>query len=222
MTPDEERQLNAYLDGALDGPAIEAFEVLLLQRPDLAARVDADTMFGMAFKKYANSLPEQTAAPSRSIKTRMLSDARQCWRPLSIAAALALMVGVAGGYLMTRQAGIAASVSVAYVDQLRGAGATSDVSLPDDGALVLMAPVASAEPCVATLTLHQAGSQVAINRSLSDRLGYAGLLVDADAVHEGEATIGVACNGQTPMRYPVHLRRVAANGGSHDSSLHRS
>lgn len=221
MTPDEERQLNAYLDGALDAPATEAFEVLLLQRPDLAARVDADTLFGMAFKKYASSLPEPSLV-SGAAGSRLLANTRQCWLPLSIAASLALLLGVAGGYLMTRHAGSPASVSVAYVDQLRSASSTAYVSLPDDGALVLMAPVASAVPCLATLTLEQAGEQVATTRSLSDRLGYAGLLVDAAAVAEGNATIGVACSGQTPMRYPVHLRRVAATTATTSGTLHRS
>ena len=49
----DEHLLRAYLDRELDADASEAFEVLMLERPDLAAAVDADTalMMGLAGKQ---------------------------------------------------------------------------------------------------------------------------------------------------------------------------
>lgn len=42
ITPIEFRQLQAYLDDELEGPALDAFEMRLLEHPGLASWVDAD------------------------------------------------------------------------------------------------------------------------------------------------------------------------------------
>lgn len=211
MTADEEKRLNAYLDGELDAREEEAFEILLLQRPDIAERVDADTLLRMAFKDYARSLPVEpiTLAQTHAAE-RVVVPPRRRRVALALAASALIAVGVAGGrYTASRSAQHATPVMIAYVDTLRGSTSAPPVTLPENGALVLMAPVSSPQPCLATLTLDQAGSQVASAQAQSDAMGYAGLLVDSAKVREGAATIAVACAGKPVARYPMNLQRLA-------------
>ena len=48
MSPLDQFLLDAYLDGEMDAATSEAFEHLILTRPDLAEQVDADTSLRMA------------------------------------------------------------------------------------------------------------------------------------------------------------------------------
>ncbi|WP_257386597.1 hypothetical protein, partial [Tahibacter caeni] len=59
--------LRAYLDGEMDESAAEAFEILMIERPELAEFVDADTALRLGLAEAppaASAAPAPSAAPS--------------------------------------------------------------------------------------------------------------------------------------------------------------
>lgn len=50
--------LARYLDREMDAAETAAFESYAIDKPHLLASIDADTMLGIAFKKYAASLEQ--------------------------------------------------------------------------------------------------------------------------------------------------------------------
>ena len=69
--------LRAYLDGEMDEAAVEAFEILMIERPELAELVDADTALrlGLAPQEAASPVRPPAAAPFRRARRR------RAWRP---------------------------------------------------------------------------------------------------------------------------------------------
>lgn len=233
MTRLEEFLTRAYLNGELDGEAAEAFELLLIQRPDIAEVVDADTALQMglaaALKQPAAGPEVQKAtevsaestppAPGRpgpkvvDIQSAPLAGRR---RPFlfspALAAGLALVmgVGVGAGYLVRKPAVAGMEMAtLAYVDKTRAISAVPVIRLPAKGAVVLLAPVAVVDACVPEVSLLQESRAPLRAFAQADEFGYVSLVVAREALGLGKAKLEVRCGAAAPASYPVDFQAVA-------------
>jgi hypothetical protein len=210
--------LRAYLDGDLDSEQSEAFEILLIGRPDLAELVDADSAlgFGLAAAQAPATAPINAPTPSEAsaassvvtpLPRRRAASATLV--PLAAAASLALLAGLFVGRLTGSAGEPMQSATLVYVDKLRDVSTAPALALPASGAIVLLAPVASSAACVATVELRQEGMPALAARAQSDAFGYVSLVVARDAVRSGPAVVEVGCDGSIRARYDV---RFVADG----------
>lgn len=229
MTALEHHLLKAYLDNQLDDVAAEAFELLLLERPDLAEVVYADAALriglGPADEHSASSVqqvcpdygsgthdhpPASTSGPveAKSIRrrtwhTRLLSPA--------LAASLTLALGVGAGYSLRAPAPMQPA-ALAYIDKLRNGASEPAIVLPDNGAVVLLAPVAGTEPCTAHVSVSQPGRAPMHATSAADEYGYVSLVVPRHKLVLGPAEVEVRCGTNASVRYAVELVSSGRHG----------
>jgi hypothetical protein len=204
----EQHLLRAYLDGDLDADATAAFEILMLERPDLAAAVDADTALRIGLG--GGGLQRDTgAAPARS--ATILPFRARLW-PTSMAASLLLALGFSGAWFTRPAQDPMQGLHMAYVDKTRSISATPVIELPRKEALVLQVPVASADPCQAEFEIAQGPLSLRAHAT-PDEYGYASVLVRQGALSEGAAEVVVRCAGHELARYPVQFAPAAAAPG---------
>jgi|GEM_PF-2965754 len=229
MTPLEEFVTRAYLNGELDAAAAEAYELLLIERPDLAEVVDADTSLQMGLSAAlkpsvagrdpekgddAPPVAEAPIAPVRldqkvvDIQSALLAGRR---RPFlfspALAAGLSLVLGVGAGYLVRKPAGAQMEMAtLAYVDKTRAISAVPVIHLPSKGAVVLLAPVGVVDACVPEVNLLQEGRAPLSAFAQADEFGYVSLVVAREALSIGKATVEVRCGSTPPASYAVELR----------------
>lgn len=222
MTALEIHLLKAYLDNELDEAATEAFELLLLERPDLAETVYADATLRVGLRPAdqhaASSVhqvrpdygsgthdnpPASAASPSAGQRNR-----RHPWNnrllPPALAASLTLALGVGAGYLLRAPAPMQPA-ALAYIDKLRNSVGEPGIVLPDSGAVVLLAPVAGTEPCTAHVSVSQPGRAPLRATSTADEYGYVSLVVPREQLVLGPANVEVRCGTNASVRYAVEL-----------------
>lgn len=219
--------LDAYLEDSLDAEQTEAFELMMLARPDLADAVEADSALRIgllaAQETPVQSLPSasrpqaEAAAPSPqppASPQRSATRSRRRW-PMALAASCSLLAGATAGWWLRAPDGDPQSATLVYVDTLRNIAQPGVLQLPEAGAVVLLAPVASSTPCRAELRLRQPGRPDIAVHADPDEFGYASLILPRTALRPGEATVLVSCEGQNLAQYPVRLavREQTREGG---------
>ncbi|HSX63058.1 MAG TPA: hypothetical protein VLF18_22960 [Tahibacter sp.] len=204
--------LRAYLDGGMDEAAAEAFEILMIERPELAELVDADTALrmGLAPQEVAASA-SSPVAPAAAASTVVPLPARPsrttAWAPLLAAASVMLAVGIGLGRQWSPQAPDLVPTTLLSVDRMRSS--ISDVPklrLPADGQIVLSVPVASAPGCTPTVSIRQSDTVLAA-RATPDDFGFANLGLAATRLAPGKAEVTVDCDGRERVSYPVEFTR---------------
>jgi hypothetical protein len=221
--------LRAYLNQELDDAGNQAFELLLLDRPDLAEAVNADTCLSLGlglglaalpaaqnqFEREAAHAPSsQSASAEHPASTTPTGASKRpstwvrTWgrtvRRYAAPVAASLLIGLLlPKWLSPRQP--AEGASVLYVDKMRSAGSASTLSLPAAGRLVLMLPIANPQ-CRTELELVQANQRLRAEVH-PDEFGYAALLVDPQRLTSGAASVTVYCEQQLAGRYELILKR---------------
>ncbi|TDR46789.1 hypothetical protein DFR29_103325 [Tahibacter aquaticus] len=203
--------LRTYLDGEMDEAATEAFEVLMIERPELAELVDADTALRMALGSSDAALPAQgsavfttpvdTAAPSPKLgRTR-----RPHWFPLLAAASVLLAVGMGLGRLWVPQSTGLVPTTLFSVDRIRGSDReVRKLRVPVEGQIVLSVPVTTESSCISLVRVSQSGIVLEALASPDD-YGFANFSVPATRLAPGNLEVSVACDGQVRASYTVEL-----------------
>ena len=219
MSPLENYLLRAYLDGELDELESEAFELLMLERPDIAAMVEADCALQMGLSKSAevsdagDVADMNTEQPRTDVEAASSDDVipiargkrgvRGGFLPLAMAASVALAVGLGAGTLIREPVDPLRPATLAYVDKLRDIAATPKLRLPAAGAVVLMVPVPSIEPCLATVAVSQGDSVAMSAEAMPDEFSYVSLVMSRESVALGEAQVDVSCDGKLLGEYDL-------------------
>lgn len=231
MNPLEGFLLKAYLDGELDNEAAEAFELLLIERPDIAELVDADSALriglGQATVASATPAPSPVATAAAAVIEQagqaqripaVVTDARFGRRRSfiyspALAAGVMLALGLGAGYFAGRPvAGDMQTATLAYIDKTRDISAKPVIALPDGGAVVLLAPVATIDACVPEVLLRQAGASEMRANAVPDEFGYASFVVARSALRLGEATVEVRCGSAPVSHYAITFVSATAAG----------
>lgn len=201
--------LQAYLNRELDQLAEEEFELELLRDPELAELALADTALGLGLK---DAQPE--ASVDRALSTVVpLVATKGVPRPGNskpplwfLATAATLLLGLAGalGYQLNQAPQRVSGATLAYIDKQRAIGDQITITLPKSGPLVLMVPVASAQPCTAEIGLTQNGTTHKAS-ALADDFGYASIVLAPRQLRPGALTVSVRCEGtaQALGEYPA-------------------
>lgn len=208
--------LRAYLDGEMDAAAADAFEVLLIERPELAELVDADTALRMALSAASEAaapvVPSRAdAAPggmAAAANTRARSNRRRSRALTSLVAASVLVAGGIGigRWLADHAPAAIGSATLVSVDRLRSTIAqTQQLRVPAQGSLVLSVPVADSG-CDSQVQIRQAGATLEA-RAQPDAYGFANLVLDAARLPSGKADIVVLCGQNEAARYTVEITR---------------
>lgn len=227
--------LRAYLDGEMDEAAAEAFEILMIERPELAELVDADTalQLGLAAEAAqagpaatqpapgaAGASPAQAADSADAVSSGVPATAtplppnpharsgarRSRVLPLLAAASLLVVVGMGLGRLLPEAGPALRPATLVSVDRLRSLAQTQKLVVPATGLLVLSVPVAAAEGCAARVQIRQATALLDAPAT-ADAYGFANLALDAAQLQNGKAEVVVLCDDKETARYPVELSR---------------
>ena len=204
--------LRAYLDGEMDEATAEAFEVLMIERPELAELVDADTALRMGLREagaqpvaaafVATPTTASTASPSVGEPaatappgtTRRPQRTRRRLIPLLAAASLLLAAGIGLGRLWLPQPADLVSTTLLSVDRMRGS--VTDVPklrLPASGQIVLSVPVAARPGCTPRVRIVQPGATLQTTVT-PDEYGFANLSLDATRLALGKTDVAVDCD----------------------------
>jgi len=225
ISPLDNHLLRAYLDGEMDEATAEAFEVLMIERPELAELVDADTALRMGLREAgarpaiaasvaptatASISGASTAAPATdvpAIRAHRSHRPRRRLIPLAAAASLLLAAGVGLGRLWLPQPADLVSTTLLSVDRMRGS--VTDVPklrLPASGQIVLSVPVAAKPGCAPRVRIVQPGTtlQTAVT---PDDYGFANLSLDATRLALGKTDIAVDCDATQLAVYQVEFVR---------------
>lgn len=203
--------LRAYLDGELDAAESEAFELLLLERPDLAELVDADSALriGLAGEAQAASTGRAVEvvapAPSNVVPLRP----RPAWPALAAAASVMLAVGLGGGLLLRPAPPAADGAQLVYVDKTRSISAVPTASVDPQQPVVLMVPVARVDDCAPDFELLQAGREPLAATATPDEFGYASLVLAAGVLQAGRAEVRVRCGAGEAAVYALDVTLAA-------------
>lgn len=212
--------LRAYLDGEMDEAAAEAFEILMIERPELAELVDADTALHLGLARVpaqvsaampapapvATSAPEQ-AAPVVALPAPAARRPTIAWAPLLAAASIALAVGVVAGRLWAPMPGALVPTTLLSVDRMRSSvNAVPVLHLPAGGQVVLSVPVAADPGCVPLVRIRQ-GADALEAQVAPDELGFVNLSLAAARLAPGKAEVMVDCGSRPRVVYPVEFVR---------------
>lgn len=218
--------LRAYLDGEMDEATAEAFEVLMIERPELAEQVDADTALRLGLQEAGSlAVTAASVAPPTTVSTAArTSDAapaatvppapvrrpqrpRRRLIPLLAAASLLLAAGVGLGRLWLPQPADLVSTTLLSVDRMRGS--VTDVPklrLPASGQIVLSVPVAARPGCTPRVRIAQPGATLQATVT-PDEYGFANLSLDAKRLALGKTEVAVQCDGTELALYHVEFVR---------------
>lgn len=212
--------LRAYLAGEMDEAAAEAFEILMIERPELAELVDADTALQMGLAGAAagsvslpTATPASTPASSTTASDKIVPLTRPDrtralhWAPLLAAAGVLLAVGIGVGRLGMSEPAALVPTTLLSVDRLRSTvGDVPKLRLPADGQIVLSVPVVTRADCVPRVRIVQSG--ITLQASVKpDDYGFANLGIAATRFAPGKADVSVACDGEELARYPIEFVR---------------
>ena len=224
--------LRAYLDGEMDEAAAEAFEILMIERPELAELVDADTALHLGLAKVpaqvsaatpaqvSAAMPAQApvATPAQEPATPAgapvvalpAPSARRpviAWAPLLAAASIALAVGVVAGRVWAPMPGALVPTTLLSVDRMRSSvNAVPVLRLPAGGQVVLSVPVAADPGCVPRVRIRQ-GADALEAQVAPDELGFVNLSLAAARLAPGKAEVMVDCGSRPRVVYPVEFVR---------------
>ena len=220
MTTLEHVLLRAYLKGNLNREESEAFELLMMERPDIAEWVDADTALSLGLADAGPaSLAHSATAGQTATGDRKGADSGTSKddstiipfpkRPplpyLAAAASLLLAVGLGAGVLLRPTPSPLGAAELMYVDKTRNLSTIPKVVIAPNRALVLLVPVANVGPCVADIELRQAGSEPLRAQAKPDEFGYASLVLDSGGLKPGRAEVSVRCGADAPAEYPIDV-----------------
>lgn len=211
ISPLDHHLLRAYLDGEMDAETAQAFEVRMIERPELAEFVDADSALGIGLRageKPASSgatvvaLPAAPAAPPVRRAARVV--------PFLAAAAVLLAVGVGVGRLQQPPRPDAAALvpaTIVNIGAMRSAEPDArKFRVPATGSVILAVPVATGDKCPAHVRISQ-GNVVLTTDATLDHERFANVVTDASLLSPGQAVIEASCIGQQPDRYTVEFVR---------------
>lgn len=217
--------LRAYLDGEMDEATAEAFEVLMIERPELAEQVDADTALRLGLQEagaqpvtavsVATPTTVSTTSPSvaASAATASAGPARRPHRPrrrlipLLAAASLLLAAGVGLGRLWLPQPADLVSTTLLSVDRMRGSVTeVPKLRLPASGQIVLSVPVAAKPGCTPRVRIVQPGATLQTTVTPDD-YGFANLSLEATRLALGKTDIAVDCDATQLALYQVEFVR---------------
>jgi hypothetical protein len=193
--------LQAYLNRELDSSAEAEFELALLADPDLAEQAAGDTalLIGLSGAEAAAA----TSSPS-NVAVLPVRRAAKPWLMMAAAASALMLISASLGYFLKPAPNVLGGAQLAYIDKQRSVGNGIQIKLPKAGPLVLMVPVASANPCVANISIGQAG-QVIQASAQPDDFGYAVVVLGFNALKPGAATVDVRCEGKAVGQYVVQV-----------------
>jgi hypothetical protein len=192
----EAHLLRAYLDGELDADAAAEFEILMLQREDIAEMVHADTALRIGLGGAAPA----SKAQDKVVPLKPRGGRFPGWWRQALAAGVFLAVGLAAG-LWRGAMPSSGPAQITYIDKMRGAEDLPVVRIPKQGLIVLAVPVAMMKGCSPTIEIRQAGKSIATAPALADELGYAAVSIPAGSVTAGEAAAWVRCAEQFEAKY---------------------
>lgn len=202
--------LRTYLGGEMNEAAAEAFEILMIERPELAELVDADTALrmGLSAPGAATRPTEPPADPASMPAVPLRHRARvPQWIPFLAAASVLLAVGLGLGRLWAPQPPDLTPTTLLSVDRMRSnISEVPKLRLPHDGQIVLSVPIAADSSCKPTVRIQQAGT-VLQAQVMPDDFGFANLGLLAQRLAPGKAEVSVECNGREHARYPVEFVR---------------
>ncbi len=220
----EHALLRAYLDGDLDESESQAFELLLLERPDLAEIVESDTALRIGLEASSAAVATSVAGgsgPEGDVPTRVTRAGhdrsgvrrhevsprrpRSPWMGRIAASAVLVVVGFAGASVLRTPGRTTSPATLAYVDKTRGLADVVEIALPADGALVMLVPVPTPSGCTSVIEIRQAGARALQADAHPDAYGYAGVVVGEGALVGGDAEVMVTCAGQETARYDVRF-----------------
>jgi len=208
--------LRAYLDGEMDETAAEAFEVLLMARPDLAALVEADAALAIGLRAAGSQsglgpATEDNGGNGKSTGAGVTPLRKRPRAPLGrwlAAAGVMLAFGMGIGRWLPHASDPMTPATLVYVDKLRSSVTTTPrLRLPSEGAAVLMIPVASTDACASHRVRIVQGSLDQSAEVNPDEFGYANLVVDASRLRDGQAQVHVLCGDAPAAEYPVEFFR---------------
>lgn len=220
MTPLEKVLLRTYLEGNLNSEESEAFELLMMERPDIAEWVDADTALSLGLAAAGpaslarSATVEQTPTDlqegagsdaSKDDSTIIPFPKRPPLPYLAAAASLLLAVGLGAGVLMRPTPSPLGAADLVYVDKTRNLSTIPKLVIAPNRALVLLVPVANTGPCVADIELRQAGSEPLRAQANPDEFGYASLVLGSGGLKPGRAEVVVRCGTDAPAEYPIDV-----------------
>lgn len=219
MSALEQLLLRAYLAGEMDASEVEAFELLMLERPELAELAEADMALRLGLANVAASplvplratddalrAPRETGSATAAV---LPLRRRPAWPALALAASLLLVVGVGAGLRM--QPGLVPmdGAQLAYVDKTRSISEVPALRLDPGNPVVLMVPVARLDDCEPRIRVEQQGQPTLEASALPDEFGYASLVLAKDALRAGRARVLVACGTGAVAEYPVDVTFAA-------------
>jgi len=195
--------LQAYLNRELDAGAEAEFELALLADPDLAEQAAGDTALLIGLSG-ANAAAAES--PRLGVAISPVRRPRKPWLILAAAASALVLISASLGYSLKSAPNMQGGAQLAYIDKQRSASNNIQIKLPKAGPLVLMVPVASANPCFADISISQAGKVIQASAQPDD-FGYAVVVVGFDALEPGEAAVDVSCAGKVVGQYAVQVLR---------------
>jgi hypothetical protein len=214
--------LRTYLDGDMDEAAAEAFEVLMIERPELAEQVDADTALRLGLKEAAaqpvvaasvatsavtSTASASVAAAAASASAGRPHRPRRRLIPLLAAASLLLAAGMGLGRLWLPRPADLVPTTLLSVDRMRGS--VTDVPklrLPAVGQIVLSVPVAARPGCTPRVRIVQPGATLQTTVT-PDEYGFANLSLAATRLALGKTDIAVDCDATRLALYQVEFVR---------------
>lgn len=218
ISPLDHHLLRAYLDGEMDEATSTAFEIRLMERPDLAELVEADTLLGMGLRAALapSAAANDTAAAAKVVP---LAEARKPERLRGFsparasgflaAAGVVLAVGVLAGR-MTRpvpaEPAAAEPVTIVQVDATRGVPAPPALNLtvPRSGKTVLAVAFEDARRCTSRVTITQPDHAPLEGEANIESSGFANIVVDASRLAEGDGRVVAVCvDGSARRVYSV-------------------
>ena len=186
--------LQAYLNRELDADAETEFELALLADPDLAEQAAGDTalLLGLNGVVAAELKTPEAKLAHPVVAVLPARRSRRPWLTMAAAASALMLISASLGYFLKPAPNVLGGAQLAYIDKQRS------------GPLVLMVPVASANPCMADISISQAGKVIRASAQPDD-FGYAVVVLGFNALKPGAAIVDVRCEAKAVGQYVVQV-----------------
>lgn len=211
--------VRAYLGGEMDEETAQAFEIRMIEEPDLAELVDADYALGAGLKLAGIGVPAPVAAPVTADVVALPAQprsthARRIGRvvPWLAAAGVVLATGIGVGRMAQPPRAAFEPATLVNVDKTRGPvgtiGEGMTAAVPASGWAVLFVPVATEKKsCLTRVQIDQNGTVLTAETKM-DVSKFANFVVDASRLSPGSAVVSVGCVGDAPVTYAMTFRRL--------------
>ena len=198
--------LQAYLNRELDADAETEFELALLADPDLAEQAAGDTalLLGLNGVVAAELKTPEAKLAHPVVAVLPARRSRRPWLTMAAAASALMLISASLGYFLKPAPNVLGGAQLAYIDKQRSTGNAIQIKLPKTGPLVLMVPVASANPCMADISISQAGKVIRASAQPDD-FGYAVVVLGFNALKPGAAIVDVRCEAKAVGQYVVQV-----------------